>query len=72
MAVFPMLEFEPGFHSSAVPSSGFEGTEVLAVHHGVAEAVAGQALAGAVADVGRPGNGLGAEGDSFHAKCPPM
>ena len=72
MALLPSKELEPGFHSSALPVGRVERAEVLAADHLVAEAVAGEALAGAVADVVETGPRVGAVGDSFHAKWPPM
>ncbi len=65
MALLPSKEFEPpvGFHSSALPVVGLSGGDVVAADDLVAEAVAREALAGAVADVVEPGvAGLGRAG----------
>ena len=53
MALSPSNELEPvmGCHSSALPVGGGDRRDVVATDHLVAEAVAGEALAGAVADV---------------------
>ena len=51
MALLPSNEFEPAYHSLAVPVTGSSSTEVVTTDDLVAETVAGQALAGAVADV---------------------
>ena len=50
MALSPSNELEPGSHSIALPVP-VERTEVVTADHLVAQAVAAQALAGAVADV---------------------
>ena len=75
MALLPSKEFETvGYHSSASTGGRARRGEVVAADHGVAEAVAGQALAGAVADVLEPGVAgvVGQDsGDSMKPKWPP-
>ena len=51
--MLPSNEFEPGFHSSGLADDRVEGADVVADDDVVAEAVAGQALTTAVADVGQ-------------------
>ena len=51
MAFSPSTELEVEYHSRALPVAGSSRPEVLAPDHVVTEAVAAEALAGAVADV---------------------
>ena len=72
MALLPSKEFEPGVPLQRLAGGRVERADVVAADHLVAEAVAGQALAGAVADVVQAGpRVVGAVGDSLKPKWPP-
>ena len=53
IALLPSNEFEPGVPLEGLAVDRVERTDVVADHDVVAEAVAGEALTSAVADVGR-------------------
>ncbi len=62
MALLPSNELEPGAPLDGLAGGRVEGADVVADHDVVAEAVAGQALAAAVADVGQAGPRIGRGG----------
>ena len=73
MALLPSKEFETGVPLQRLAGGRVERGEVVAADDRVAEAVAGQALAGAVADVVEAGpRVVGRSGDSIKPKWPPM